>query len=92
MRSFREHATWYTKGFCGSAQLRARLVHIGSLAELEAILATLDTEEPFPKHAKRLFRGKSGGTHVVTLPPGYLDHLGDAAPPDAAAEAVASGG
>ncbi len=92
LRSFRKHATWYTKGFRGSAQLRQRLVHISSLAELKAILATLDADEPFPEHAKRISRGKSGGTQTVTLPPGYLDHLEDAAPPDPDAEVMASGG
>src|SRR5687768_8031080 len=38
MRSFRRHATWYTKGFRGSAQLREGLMRISSLDQLRASL------------------------------------------------------
>ena len=92
MRSFRKHATWYTKGFSGSARLRERLIHAGSRAELVQILDGVDGAEPFPACAVRVPRGKRGGRQRVALPEGYLDDLDDATPPGAAAEDPISGG
>jgi nifR3 family TIM-barrel protein len=92
MRGFRKHATWYTKGFRTSAALRARLVQLESLADLEKLLAELPRSEPFPPGAMRVGRGKKGGRQRVSLPPGYLDSLDDDAPPDPAAEDPTSGG
>jgi len=92
IRSFRKHATWYTKGFKGSARLRQRLTHAEGVAELANILEGLDPDEPFPAHALRVPRGKSGGRQRVALPDGYLDELDDATPPPAEAEDPASGG
>lgn len=82
-RDFRKHATWYTKGFPGSARLRDRLIRIDSLDDLEAILADVDPDEPFPPAAMRARRGKRGRRQKVTLPEGYLDDLEDATPPAA---------
>jgi nifR3 family TIM-barrel protein len=94
VRNFRKHATWYTKGFPGSAQLRERLIAIVTLAELEAILAEADPRTPFPPAAMRVPRGKHGGRQRVVLPDGYLDQLDDATPPAAelAEWAAVSGG
>jgi nifR3 family TIM-barrel protein len=92
MRAFRRHATWYTKGFRGSAELRARMMHIGSNAELARALADVDRSQPFPASAMRVPRGKSSGTQQVSLPEGYLDDLNDATPPGADAEDASSGG
>jgi nifR3 family TIM-barrel protein len=92
MRSFRKHASWYTKGFRGSAELRARLMRIRTLADLDAALAPLDPGEPFPASAMRVPRGKHSGTQKVSLPPGWLDDPDDATPPGIEAEDVASGG
>lgn len=92
MRQFRRHATWYTKGFRGSAALRGHLMRVRTLAELAAVLAELDPSEPFPPSAMRVPRGKGAGTQSVSLPEGYLDDLNDATPPDAAAEDAFSGG
>jgi len=83
VRNFRKHATWYTKGFPGSARLRGELIRIDTLAQLEAILAEADAETPFPPSAMRVPRGKSGGRQRVVLPEGYLDDLADATPPSA---------
>jgi len=94
VRSFRKHATWYTKGFPGSARLRERLIRIESVAELEEILAGADPAVPFPASAMRVPRGKKGGRQKVALPEGYLDDLASAAPPSeelARAEAVSGG-
>ena len=92
MRAFRKHATWYTKGFPGSAALRGRLIQVSSLDELDAVLATCDAELPFPPHAMRVPRGKKSGRQRVALPEGYLDELDDDRPPHAEAEVLTSGG
>ena len=92
MRSFRRHATWYTKGFRGSAPLRNQLMHVASIADLENALARLDASQPFPPKAMRVPRGKRSGTQTVSLPAGYLDDRNDATPPDAGAAAMNSGG
>ncbi|MDX2056057.1 MAG: tRNA dihydrouridine synthase DusB [Polyangiaceae bacterium] len=82
MRAFRRHATWYTKGFRGSAQLRQSLTFVNSIAELSAIVAQMDPNEPFPASAMRVPRGKASGTQRVALPDGYLDSLEDSVPPE----------
>jgi nifR3 family TIM-barrel protein len=92
MRAFRRHATWYTKGFRGSARSRARLVQVCTLSDLEASLSDLDRDEPFPPSCMRVPRGKSSGVQKVSLPDGYLDQLDDATPPCAEAEDEWSGG
>lgn len=92
LRAFRRHATWYTKGFRGSASLRERVMQMETLADLQRILAEVDASEPFPVSAVRVQRGKSGGTQVVSLPHGYLDDLDDASVPEEANCDEASGG
>jgi len=92
MRAFRRHASWYTKGFRGSAELRQSLMRIETLEELERMLGSLEASEPFPRAALRVPRGKKSGTQKVSLPAGYLDDLEDATPPGAGAEDVTSGG
>jgi nifR3 family TIM-barrel protein len=81
MRMFRKHSTWYTKGFRGSAELRQRLVHVTTFAELAANLAQTAPETPFPPDAMRVPRGKTSGRQRVQLPEGYLDQLDDDVPP-----------
>ena len=92
LRAFRKHATWYTKGFHGSARLRAKLTQVETLTELDGVIEEFDPAEPFPHTALRVPRGKSGGRQRVVLPDGYLDDLDDATPPSSAAESPASGG
>jgi nifR3 family TIM-barrel protein len=92
LRAFRKHASWYTKGFFGSAALRQKLMQVATLAELASAIATLDRTERFPPSAMRVPRGKSSGTQVVSLPDGYLDDIDDATPPAASAEDAFSGG
>lgn len=92
LRAFRKHASWYTKGFRGSTQLRERLMKVDSLAQLEAVLATCDGDEPFPEAALRAVRGKRGRQRRVVLPAGYRDELDDDTPPVPEAGALSSGG
>ncbi len=82
MRQMRKWCTWYTKGFRGSSAVRESLVRVRSLEQMLAALAELDPTEPFPPHALRAIRGKSGAQTRVMLPEGWLaDRDGDA-PPD----------
>jgi hypothetical protein len=53
-----------------------------SLADLDALLATLDPQEPFPLNALRASRAKSSRTQRVALPEGYLDARDDDTPPE----------
>lgn len=92
LRSFRKHASWYTKGFRDSARLREGLARVATLAELRTTLEGLDRAEPFPAHATRVSRGKRGGRQRVALPEGYLEALDDDTPPPAEAEDPSSGG
>ena len=82
-RSFRKHATWYTKAFPGSTKMRDKLIRINSLEELDSILAEGDPELLFPPRAMRLPRGKKAGRQKVMLPYGFRDDLEDASPPEA---------
>ncbi len=82
MRMFRRHSSWYTKGFRGSAQLRARLMRVQTFRELEEILRSANASEPFPPEAMRVPRGKTAGRQKVALPAGFLhNRLTDATPP-----------
>ncbi|MBW2245217.1 MAG: tRNA dihydrouridine synthase DusB [Deltaproteobacteria bacterium] len=92
MRAFRRHATWYTKGFPGSAQLRGQLIRVTTLAGLEKVLEAVDPNLPFPPEAMRVPRGKKSGTQKVALPEGFFDHLADDSPVDPDAELAISGG
>ncbi len=89
-RSFRKHATWYTKEFPGNTKLRDELIRIESLAELDAILVEGDPELHFPPRSMRSKRGKKDGRQKVVLPEGFRDDLEDATPP--AAEEPGDGG
>ena len=91
VRDFRKHATWYTKGFPGSAKLRHKLIRIETLNELEKILAEADPTIEFPPKAMRVPRGKSGGKQRVALPEGYLDEREDATPPPEADDPSSGG-
>jgi nifR3 family TIM-barrel protein len=90
IKSFRKHATWYTKGFPGSTKMRDKLIRINSLEELDAILAEGDPELLFPPRAMRLSRGKKSGRQKVALPEGFRDTLDDTTPPEA--EEAGNGG
>ncbi|NLE47627.1 MAG: tRNA dihydrouridine synthase DusB [Sandaracinaceae bacterium] len=82
MRMFRKHSSWYTKGFRGSAPLRAALMQVKTLEELAAALRAHDADLPFPPEAMRVPRGKTAGRQRVALPEGFLENrLTDATPP-----------
>jgi nifR3 family TIM-barrel protein len=82
MRMFRRHSSWYTKGFRDSAKLRSRLMRVTALAELEEVLRSANSSEPFPPQAMRVPRGKTAGRQRVALPEGFLENrLTDDTPP-----------
>jgi nifR3 family TIM-barrel protein len=92
IRSFRKHATWYTKCFPGGSRLRPALVAAETLAQLQSALAELDRDAAFPPQALRVARGKHGGRQRVALPEGWLANRDDATPPGREAEDAESGG
>ena len=80
MRSFRRHASWYTKGFRLSSEIRAALMRIETVSQLENLFREVDRSQAFPPSAMRVVRGKTTGTQKVALPPGFLDNLEDDTP------------
>jgi hypothetical protein len=80
MRQMRKWVGWYTKGFRGSAAVRAGLDRLHALADLERIAASLDRSEPFPAAALRVSRAKGSRTQRVTLPEGWLEARDDDTP------------
>src|SRR5215475_10670642 len=53
MHSFRRHASWYTKGFRISSEIRAALMRVETLVELEDLFRDVDRSQPFPPSAMR---------------------------------------
>ena len=91
--SFRRHASWYTKGFRMTSELRAGLMQVESVEDLERLFQNAERDQPFPPSAMRVIRGKSSGMQKkVTLPAGYLDHLEDSTPPEHGDEDMGDGG
>lgn len=80
-RQMRKWCGWYTKGFRGSAAVRAELARIESLDDLRAAFGKLNPTEAFPVAALRAHRAKGSKTQRVKLPEGYLDDLDDDTPP-----------
>jgi nifR3 family TIM-barrel protein len=80
MRSFRRHASWYTKGFRMTSQIRDAMMKIETVADLEALFRDVDRSQSFPPSAMRVVRGKATGVQKVALPAGFLDNLDDDTP------------
>lgn len=73
-KEFRKHVSWYLKGFRAGGELRHRLALVSTLAELDAMLAELDPDEPFPVGELGAPRGRQGAPRRrVVLPEGWLD-------------------
>jgi len=81
MLQMRKWCAWYTKGFAGSASVRAALSKLDTLEDMRRELARLDQNEPFPLVALRAHRAKGSRSQRVSLPEGYLDALDDDTPP-----------
>ncbi len=92
MHSFRKHASWYTKGFRISSEIRAAIMRVETVAQLEELFLGVDRSQPFPPAAMRVVRGKATGTQKVALPAGYLDNLDDSTPLPGADDDAGDGG
>ena len=73
MRDLRKHIAWYLKGFAVGSEPRRLLGMVSSLDELDALLAGLDLNQPFPTAGDGP-RGRQGSPQRrVVLPYGWLD-------------------
>ncbi|HQR25574.1 MAG TPA: tRNA dihydrouridine synthase DusB [Nocardioides sp.] len=72
-KEFRKHVSWYLKGFRAGGPLRHALALVDSMATLDALLAELDPDEPFPVAELGAPRGRQGSPRArVALPEGWL--------------------
>jgi nifR3 family TIM-barrel protein len=90
MRDIRKHIAWYLHGFPAGAELRRALALVKTLSGLDALLARLDQDAPFPQAATGP-RGRQGSPASVTLPEGWLTDPDDCTVPDGA-DVMHSGG
>ena len=73
-KEFRKHVSWYLKGFSAGGAMRRDLGLVKTLADLDALLAGLDADEPFPVSELGAPRGRQGAPRdKVVLPEGWLD-------------------
>ncbi|AYY15593.1 tRNA dihydrouridine synthase DusB [Actinobacteria bacterium YIM 96077] len=92
LRDMRKHMSWYLKGFVVGSQVRAALGMVESLTQLDALLAELEPDQPFPESEIGVARGRQGSPRKVVLPEGWLDDTECDAAGLAAAELGISGG
>jgi nifR3 family TIM-barrel protein len=78
LTDMRKHMAWYLKGFQVGSELRGALGRVSSLAELDALLARLDGDQPYPATELRAPRGRQGTPKRVVVPDGWLDDQGTA--------------
>jgi hypothetical protein len=90
VRDARKHMSWYLHGFAVGSEIRRGLGMIDGLESLDALLARLEHDQPFPPDADGP-RGRQGSPGHVTLPEGWLDDPEDATVP-AGADVMNSGG
>lgn len=72
-RDIRKHMAWYLKGFSVRQQVRQSLAMVTSLAELDALLAQIDTDQDFNVEVGSGPRGRTSGNRPASLPDGWLD-------------------
>jgi nifR3 family TIM-barrel protein len=92
VRDVRKHLSWYVTGYPVGPDVRRCLSQVGSLGELDDILATLDPTAELVPGGGRIKRGHTNGPIRVSLPDGYLDDLDDATVPDDGRVLALSGG
>lgn len=89
----RKHMAWYLKGFPVGSEVRRGLGLVSSLAELDAQLARLDPDAPFPVAELGSPRGRQGSPRdKVALPEHWLDDTSGVDLDMADAEQGVSGG
>lgn len=72
LRELRKHMAWYLKGYPVGGEARHVLGLVDSLADLDAKLAALDLDAPYPEGAEGQ-RGRAGSPRTPHLPDGWLD-------------------
>ena len=73
LRDLRKHVAWYFKGYPVGGEMRHRLATMESLADLDAKLAELDADSPYPGEAVEGPRGRAGRPKRAVVPEGWLD-------------------
>jgi nifR3 family TIM-barrel protein len=71
-RDIRKHIAWYLKGFPAGSTVRNQLALVDDLASIDALIATLDLDAPWPGEAAEGQRGRAGSPRVVALPENWL--------------------
>ncbi len=72
-RDIRKHVAWYFKGYPVGGDTRAALATVSSLAEIDALISTLDTDAPYPGPAAEGQRGRAGTPKRPALPDRWLE-------------------
>lgn len=72
MRDFRKHVGWYLRGFSVGGEERRQANLVTSLAELRALLESLDLDQEYPRAATGK-RGRAGTPKRPHLPDSWLD-------------------
>jgi nifR3 family TIM-barrel protein len=72
-RDIRKHVAWYFKGYPVGGDLRASLASVGSLAQLDDLLDTLDWQQEYPGAGAEGPRGRAGSPKRTSLPERWLD-------------------
>jgi tRNA-dihydrouridine synthase len=75
MRDFRKHTAWYFTGYPVGPEVRRNFSQVGSLAELDDMLARLDRTITVVDGGETIRRGHTNGPIRVSLPAGFLDDL-----------------
>ena len=71
-RDIRKHIAWYLKGFRVGGELRSSLALVDSLNALDALIDSLDLDQPWPGEPAEGQRGRAGSERRVVLPDGWL--------------------
>jgi nifR3 family TIM-barrel protein len=72
-RDIRKHMAWYLKGFRVQHTVRQPLGTVTSLAELDALLAQINTDQDFNAEVGSGPRGRTSGERRPALPDGWLE-------------------
>lgn len=72
-RDVRKHVAWYFKGYPVGGDLRSRLAMVETLEQLDELLATLDSSEPYPGSGAEGPRGRAGHAKRTALPDKWLE-------------------
>ncbi|MFC0674220.1 tRNA dihydrouridine synthase DusB [Brachybacterium hainanense] len=73
VRDLRKHVAWYFKGYPVGGDLRHRLATMESLEDLDAKLAELDADSPYPGEAVEGPRGRAGTPKRAVCPQGWME-------------------